>query len=70
MSEPMDQRAFLLAGMVTAYSELLDAVVPESQYWQGEREDTDRVTRLSTAMDQAAARLRELDDEAPGEQPE
>ena len=58
--EPMDQRTFLLAGMVTAYSLLMDEALTESQYGTRE-EDTDRVTLLSSKMDQAAERIRELD---------
>jgi hypothetical protein len=44
---------------LAAYGALLDALVPESAYWAGEREDAERVAFLAEAVaDPAGARRR------------
>lgn len=42
-----------------AYMALMDAIVPESQYWQGERPDVDKELYLGGIVERAAARKRE-----------
>lgn len=44
-----------------AFMALLDAIVPESQYWQGEREDPEKVRYLGDIVERAAARKREAE---------
>ncbi|WP_141579643.1 hypothetical protein [Actinomadura sp. WMMA1423] len=48
-------------GMALAAYNLLmnEVVVPESQYWQGQREDVDRTAYLGDIVQRAAARERE-----------
>jgi hypothetical protein len=47
-----------LGEMLGAYQALMDAIVPESQYWQGARQDDDRVARLSRTIEGGRARRR------------
>lgn len=42
-----------------AFTAFLDAIVPESQYWQGKREDPEKVRYLGDIVERAAARKRE-----------
>ena len=41
------ERARELARTLAAYERLMDEIVPESQYWQGKRQDDDKVAYLS-----------------------
>ena len=53
---------------LAAYQALMDAVVPESAYWAGQREDADRVQLLAEAIeDPAAARRRAESGDEQGE---
>lgn len=47
-----------LQAAIAAYQRLMDEIVPESQYWQGKREDVDRVAYLGNIIERAAARAR------------
>lgn len=44
---------------IAAYQRLMDEIVPESQYWQGKRENVDQVVYLGNIVERAAARARE-----------
>ncbi|TDD83940.1 hypothetical protein [Actinomadura rubrisoli] len=44
---------------IAAYQLLMDEIVPESQYWQGKREDPDKIRYLGDIITRAAARARE-----------
>jgi hypothetical protein len=52
-----------LAKSLAAYLVLMDSIVPESQYWRGEREDPERVRVLGDIITRGAARRREFERE-------
>ena len=54
-----------LAKALAAYQHLMDEVVPESQYFQGRRENVERTAYLGNIVERAAARQRERDRAAP-----
>ncbi|TMR41514.1 hypothetical protein [Actinomadura geliboluensis] len=57
-----------LPDRLAAYQALMDAIVPESAYWAGEREDAERVAFLADAVaDPAAARRRAESGDEQGE---
>jgi len=46
---------------IAAYNALLNEIVPESRYYQGKREDPEKVRYLGGIVERAAARRREAD---------
>ena len=51
---------------IAAYNVLMDEIVPASQYYQGKREDPEKVRYLGGIVERAAARRREADRQGPG----
>ncbi|HEY9371437.1 hypothetical protein [Streptomyces sp.] len=54
-----------LAMALAAFNLAMDEVVTESQYFQGRREDPERVAYLGDIIERAAARQRERERAAP-----
>ncbi|TDB86265.1 hypothetical protein E1264_18390 [Actinomadura sp. KC216] len=48
-----------LGEMLAVFTATLDAVVPESQYYRGERENPDQLAAYGNMMQRAATRRRE-----------
>lgn len=53
-----------LGEMLAAYNLLMDAIVPESRYWQGQREDPGEIAAYGNIIERAAARRRAREREA------
>lgn len=57
------ERARDLGEALAAYNLLMDAVVPESQYYQGKRENVDEIAAYGNIIERAEARQRERERE-------
>ena len=57
----MSEREPGLPERLAAFEALMDAIVPESRYYQGEREDSDRMQLLADAVEDPASVLRQRD---------
>lgn len=68
-AEPLGaERAHDLGEALAAYNLLMDAIVPESQYYRGARENVDQVAAYGNIIERAHARRRERERAEQAEQ--